>query len=281
MTRIIYADLLFIINFLADFIVIYLTGTFSGLGINFIKLLISSIIGAISGTVILSSASPGVAAALYTILSPCLICFITFGKRRLSTFANTVFYFYLSSVLLYGGIYAMASITTLFLHGITIPDGFLFTLIFFGAVALIYVIFNSWINRSINQVKHYVKAELFDGLKTYNLNFLVDTGNMAKDPFSAKPVVIVNANALDSELLYAVCKSLEYDNNLYNNIKPRVIPMKTVSGTALLYAFVPESMYIYIGKKKYKIDCIVAIDQHENAFLGKDGIIPETLLRTV
>lgn len=281
MSRIIYADLLFIINFASDFIILYLAGIFSGIGIKFFNLMVSSIIGAVSGTAILCLENPGVASALYVIFTPCLMCFLTFGKKSLRTFGNTVFWFYFSSVLLYGGMYAMASIITLFLQGITVPEGFLFTILLIIGASLMYILFNSFFNRGIKQSEQRVKAELFDGRKKYELDFLVDTGNMAKDPFSAKPVVIVSAKALDTELLYAVCKSLEYNNQLYSNIRPRVIPMKTVSGTALLYAFVPESMYIYIGKKRYKTDCIVAIDQRENAFFGKDGIIPETLLHTV
>lgn len=176
----------------------------------------------------------------------------------------------------------MASVFSMIFRGLDISNGFILTVLFITATVFIYLLFSSFCSKAYKRDENCVRADMFDGKKNYSLSLLVDSGNMARDPFSAKPVVIINRNALDSELLDAVCSAFDEKDKdkCYNHIKPRVIPMKTVSGTTLLYAFVPESMHIILGNKKIKADCIIAIDSHENAFFGNDGIIPKVLLQT-
>ena len=148
----------------------------------------------------------------------------------------------------------MASLFSLMFRGLDISKGFLFTVLFITATVFVYLLFSSLCSKAYKRDESCVRVDIFDGKRNYSLSLLVDSGNMARDPFSAKPVVIVNQNALDSELLNAVCSAFgDSDKSSgYTHIKPRVIPMKTVSGTTLLYAFVPESMHIIIGKKKLK-----------------------------
>lgn len=283
MTRVIYADLLFFINFLADFLIIYLTGVFFGCGCRLSGSLLSALLGASIGTVCICFGNAGLCALLIIIIAPPLMCLIAFGKRSIRTFGRLIFYFFFSSVILYGGVYAMAAVFSLIFRGIDISKCFLFTILFIIATVFLYLVFSSLCSKAYKRDEGCVRVDIFDGKRNYSLSLLVDSGNMARDPFSAKPVVIVSKNAFDNELLSAVCSAFDNDdkNSGYGHIKPRVIPMKTVSGTTLLYAFVPESMHIIIGKKKIKADCIIAIDSHENAFFGNDGLIPKVLIETV
>ncbi len=282
MTLIIYADLLFLINFFSDFIIIFLTGLFSGTGLKPARTLLSAAVGSLCATFLLSFSDYGIYTALFVAIFPFILCYFAFGKRRISTFGNLIFYFYFSSVLLYGGMYAMMSVFNMFFGIPGFVGRIVLTLFFALAALLFYFIFRSICQRSIKINQNRVEAELSDGIKTYNLTLLVDSGNMVKDPFSSKPVAIISSSCLDKDLLNAVTGSLDGNHPTgYNHIRPRVIPIKTVSGTALLYAFIPQSMYIYMDKKKYNADCIIAIDNHENQFFGKDGIIPSTMLETL
>lgn len=284
MTRIIYADLLFIINLFSDFFIIYLTGQFSGTGCSFGRLVLSSFIGALSGTAILCLDASGPGTVLFILLIPPLLCITAFKKRSIRALADIIVYFFFSSVILYGGVYAMASVISVFFGKAAVRERFIFTLLLIAAVFFVYILYSSFFTRGLKRKEKRVTAELNDGHRKYDLELLVDSGNLAKDPFSAKPVVIVRGSSLDKELIDALSHSFEegYERIVsYKHIRPRVIPMKTVSGTALLYAFIPESMFILIDKKRIRADCIIAIDNHENSFFGKDGIIPETLLQTL
>ncbi len=278
MTVIIYADILFLLNMVSDFLILFLTGMFSGTGLKFSRAVISALIGAFIGTLLLCVDNVGIAAALITVTTPLLLCFAAFGKRSPPAFWNLVFYFYLSAVMLFGGVYAMSSVITLFFSNADLSGKALIAFLLIGAVTLIYLIFSSLTGRGLKRKTNEVKAELFDGVKSYSLNLLVDSGNMAKDPFSQKPVAIISAESLDRKLVEAVCDS-DRENVEYNFIRPRVIPIKTVSGTALLYAFIPKKMYILSDGEKLTTDCIVAIDNRNNPFFGKDGIIPHGLVQ--
>ena len=284
MTQIIYADLLFLINLLADFVIMYLTCIFSGTGCKFIRILAAAVFGACFSVIVICGESPGIASLIFVLVMPVPMCFAAFGRKSLRTFGHLIFYFFFSSVLLYGGIYAMISLIFMFSGKTAIPDKFIFTLLLLVSVFIIYLFFSSLCTRGIKSKESRIKAEVFDGHRKYLLNLLVDSGNLVKDPFSSKPVVIVSKESLSKELICALSRSFDSSEEYcgdYKDIKPRVIPVKTVSGTTLLYAFVPESMYIYSKNKKFKTDCIIAIDSYSNAFFGNDGIIPEILLQTV
>lgn len=283
MTQIIYADMLFLINLTADFLILLMASSFFGSGLRPLRFLLSSLFGAIIGTCCALIGSGGIISVLASSLSPPIMCFIAFGKRRRRAFASLIFYFYLSSVLMYGGMYAMISFISLFGNGSAPTLGFTLTLLVLGTFFIIYTLFSSLCSSGIKRQDNQVKAELSDGIRSYSLNLLVDSGNIARDPFSAKPVAVISGGALDKELIRAVSAGFDKEctNTEYSHIKPRVIPLKTVSGTSLLYAFVPESLYIHTYGKKIKADCIVAIDTHDNSFFGKDGIIPQSLLGIV
>ena len=283
MTEIIYADLLLLINLTADFLILLLTSLFSVAAPRLGRFLLSALIGALVGTCTVCIGENGIISVLAVCITPVIMCFVAFGKRRIRAFSGLVFYFYLSSVLLYGGMYAMFSFVSLLGRGSAPSLGFSVSLLLLGGVFIIYMLCSSLCRSGIKRRENQVKAELFDGIRSYSLNLLVDSGNVARDPFSAKPVAVISGSALDKELIRAV--SAGFDETItqseYSHIKPRVIPLKTVSGTSLLYAFIPKSLYIHTGGKKIKADCIVAIDTHDNSFFGRDGIIPQSLIGTV
>ena len=124
------------------------------------------------------------------------------------------------------------------------------------------------------------EVRLSDGVREYRLTLLCDSGNLLRDPLSGKPVTVVKSACLAPELLAALKSTLDGVKAApdYARTKPRVIPVKTVGGTSLLYAFVPERAELLRGKESYALDTVVAIDTHANAFGDKDGVLPSALL---
>ncbi len=283
MVTYIYADLLFIINLFADYLVLFLTSKFTCARASLARLVFASLFGALFGTLALCLGTSGVVCAALLIAVSALMCFFAFGRRKLRSFTGLMFFFYLSATLLYGGMYAMQSFLSMLFGYLGNNIGFIFIIVLLAAAAAIYTLTSAVIARGVKKKGGTAKIELYDGYRTYELNLLCDTGNLAHDPFSGKPVTVISKNSVDAELLNALCNAFgeKKTDSSYSHIKPRVIPIKTVSGTALLYAFVPQSMFVYVGKEKRPLDSIVAIDTHENAFFGNDGIIPGELLEFV
>ena len=243
MTRYIYVDLLFIINFLADYVILYLTSVFSCCYTNIKRLTLASLIGTFFATTSLCFLSAGFVLFSLTIIFSLVICTIAFGRKRKMPFSSIIFYFYLSSILLYGGMYLMLSFTTILLNIKEIKITFILIVALLFLCFTLCLFFSSYIFRGTRVKESSVKAELFDGYRTYTLNLICDTGNFAKDPFSGKPVSIISKNSVDTELVKALSTTFsdtEQTGN-YTGIRPRVIPIKTVSGISLLYAFIPKA----------------------------------------
>lgn len=283
MVTYIYADLLFFINLFADYLILYLTSKLTLAHTRLSRLACGAATGAVFGTLSVCTGLSGIMTAILILAVPLLMCFIAFGRKKAGTFLRLIFYFYLSSSLLYGGMYAMQSFLSNISGALQGRQGFAFVMTLLAGAAIIYILASSAISRSVRMKSATVKIELCDGCRTYTLRLLCDTGNLARDPFSGKPVTVISKDAVDNELYTALSGAFE-DNSTqsaYRHIKPRVIPVKTVSGTSLLYAFIPENMSVYIGNKKKALDSIIAIDTHSNAFLGNDGIISGELLEFV
>jgi len=102
--------------------------------------------------------------------------------------------------------------------------------------------------------------------KKASLCALRDTGNMLKDPLSGRPVAILSKDA---------AKKLGVGENIVMDAasKVRVIPVKSVGHTGILYAFVPQIATVD-GKKQ---SICIALDPKNADFSGYDAIIPSNL----
>ena len=102
--------------------------------------------------------------------------------------------------------------------------------------------------------------------KTATLRALRDSGNLLRDPLSGRSVAILSQNG---------AKKLGVNDDLLTDptLRIRVIPIKTVGYTGILYAFIPSSAEID-GKKK---SICVALDPQNTDFSGCDAIIPSNI----
>ncbi len=280
MITVIYADLLFIINMLGDIMILYLTACFASLGRPFWRILAASAIGAFFGTLTDCADIDGALRPFILFPISLLLCFTVFGKKRLRSFFRIVFYFYLSSILLYGGTSAVFYLFLMLRDSQATSSSFLSTLTIIAVAFFMLIISLKLSSRAVKYHDGSVTVEINDGVRVFNLDLYRDSGSFAKDPFSGMPVTVVGKDSLDPRLYKALTEKLcgDEENSLYSHIKPRVIPVRTVSGTTLLYAFIPESIHICDGKGKHPIESIIAVDTHQNAFFGKDGVIPSALV---
>lgn len=102
--------------------------------------------------------------------------------------------------------------------------------------------------------------------KALKLCALRDSGNLLKDPFSGRSVVIISKNASDK---LGVCAG----KLLQGSARLRIIPIKSVGYSGLLYAFIPDLVKID-GKAR---SVCVALDPKNRDFSGFDAIIPSNM----
>ena len=118
-------------------------------------------------------------------------------------------------------------------------------------------------DRRAKKPKNAVLSVTFRG-KSVKLKALRDSGNLLKDPMSGRSVAVISSRAANK---------LSLSVSTIDIAHVRIIPVKSVGYTGMLYGFIPD--LAFVDGKKLKL--CVAIDQKSPDFSGYDAIIPEDL----
>jgi len=261
MKQIVYADLLFLVNFSMDFLCFFVTARLLHKDTRLWRLIFSSALGGVYSVVILFLPLGTVAAVLIDLLFCALMCICAFGVREnggaFGFFTSFAVYFGVS-VGTGGCMTAMYSL----LNRMDLPldevreNGDGISVWLFGLLALISGIaasiggdlFKSVSADTVLKVKIEYKGV------SVSVNGLVDTGNMIVDPISARPVIVINTQSARA-LLGEACAEAAARSDISSDIwergehKLRIIPINTAGGSAILCAFVPNRISLAIKDK--------------------------------
>ena len=197
-TVVIYSDLLFLINFVLDFLCLFISGSVLNCASKTRRLIFGSVFGGLYSFVPYFLTMPTIVSLVLHIFSAGLICFIGYGKRDIKKFLLLVGTFIVTSALLGGLITAIYGLSSQYNDGIySEVDSLSFFLIciFSAVVALSYgFICKRKIHiRSVN-VQIYIKDTKISA------NLLCDSGNLVTEPFSALPVIVLSSTCLPPPL---------------------------------------------------------------------------------
>ena len=187
----IYVDLLVIQDLLMNYIILITTGILLNRITKFKKIFLSSVIGTIPLILLFINTSKLIVFVINFFFSIIMSIISYKYKDIIYTLKNT-FYMYLNSIFVAGSLYF---INTNFLPQMN--SYFLNTIILTLLSPLItYVYLKSISNLKINYSNYYkVDIYLKDKPKV-TINTFLDTGNLLKDPYSHKPIVLVNKNVI-------------------------------------------------------------------------------------
>ena len=306
MKQVIYADIIFLLNFCMDFLALFAAGKILGLKLNTLKLAAASIFGAVYCIFTFLYNSAIIPEIIINILVSVIMCFIAYNINSLIKFTKIFIIFYAACFMLGGGIEALYYLSGLVktedINGPNLNAPFsLHTLIIFTGLCVLIVIFAGTLFKKRASVRDTQLTIGFMG-REVKIDALVDSGNLLYEPISSLPVIVVTlqsaANLFNMDTIeFFAGDSIEYLNKLNLNgdnidtaLKFRIVPMKSVMDTkAILPAFSPE----YIKCKKYStkkdkkhiyadINAIIAVDNKNTAVYGEkyNGIIPEILIDT-
>ena len=134
------------------------------------------------------------------------------------------------------------------------------TFIIIGISIIVAVIFSKTVTnrKSIKSVIFYVEI---DG-NSFELEGLCDSGNLLKEPFSGRAVILVAEN---SKLGIAIKNQDE--------IKKRYIPFKNTSDSGVIKGIIPRKIVL----NNSLVDAVLATTKN-NSFNGYDALVPEALL---
>ena len=249
----IYVDIIFLINLIYDFLILSAVNVVLKRYIKVKKIFIASFVGSISA---FSIFIPFLNNIYVTIILSVLMILIAFGYKDLIYIKNNILYFYMISVIFGGFLYLL---NLKFNHQINLSNQYNYKVLinFSGIILLspiIYIMYlSSYKNYGVNHANYYnLKFSLFD--KYYCLNAFYDSGNLVKDPYKGRPIILVNRKVLDGDI---------------KNKSPIYVPCNLLNSSTLIRCFKPN--LIVINDKVIK-NCLIGIWE-SNFYDGINALI--------
>lgn len=254
----IYLDLLILLNFILDFLLLIGVGIILNRQTNLKKILISSLIGSITIISLFFSIS-SFGLFLIKLIISIIMVIVTFGYRDITYTLKNLFYLYTVSIILGGFFYFINIEFDLLLNTNGIVLNFIILLLFSPIVIYYYI-------KQIKDIKlnynNYYNIDLYlKNGKIIELTAFLDTGNKLIDPYKRRPIILINKDKL---------------NNDYNIDNYLLVPYDTVNNHGLLKCLVPEKIYIHnVGIRN---NFLIGISEEKIKIDGVDCILNKMLL---
>lgn len=286
MEQVIYADILFFVNFSMDFIVLFAVGRLAGRRMRTWPMLLSATIGGVYGVCAVVLYGNAFLGAVIDICVSVIAVLVAFPVSSKGQFFRLFTYFYLFAFLLGG---AMNVLYRAFIRlGSALPSlgtspaVSRFLLLAFSATLLLCIGLGA-LRRSRYRTGKQITVCLFG--KEERIKCFCDSGNLVCDPISGYGVIFIRKGALGSIVtdgLGGFIDSASGDAAGLSCLEPReqrrvrVIPITGVAGEGIACGFMPD--YIKVdGVEKH---CVIAYGK--NIFpagdLEFDGICPQQIL---
>ena len=257
----VYLDLVIIVNFVFDLILLISVNYILRRNVKWWRLGLGSLVGALTLFIMFFKIS-NLVMLLFKFMVSLLMLIVTFGYHDFKYFRKNVLYFYLVSMLMGGGIYFLKGQFSYSNNGLVFKKNSL--QISYGIVILLSLIvyFKYMISFKglKNNYSNYYKCEIyFDERNFITVNAFLDTGNKLNDPYSNKSIVLVNEEKL---------KDIRIRSPIY-------IPYNSLNNHGLLTCYKAAKLIID-GKENDKF--LVGISNNNFFMDGIDCIINDRVM---
>lgn len=240
----VYLDLVMILNFFFDFILLLSVSILLRRNVSIYKILLGSFIGGLSILYLFMNIS-SLELFLFKIIISILMVLISFGYKSLKyTFKNLV-YLYTASIILGGFLYFLniefsyKNIGLIFINnGLSI--NVIFLIIFCPIIIYIYVKQGLWLKTNYS---NYYKINIYIDDKKYTLNAFLDTGNTLVDPITNKPVILIDKKITTDKYFYIPYKTIT-NNGLIKCIKADKVEVNGISKYKVIIGLLDEKIKI-------------------------------------
>ena len=270
METVLYADVLFLIDFSMDYLSLYAAGRLLSLQTSLWRTVLAAALGGIYGVLAVLFGADGLPGALCAVAVSALLSLIAFGRmggRR--SFIRASITVWGCGVLL-GGV--MTAFSSLFGTAAVQGGG---DILCAGIVAFFALI--RFARRKIARCTAEITLSR-DGC-IWRGSALIDSGNLLTDPIGGYPVILLGAAAARS-LLGDLTDTLYKGELTELGMGVRVVPMRTADGTRLLYGFLCKEVLIRRGGREYMRTAVVCVDHFakEGGYGGCAALLPASLV---
>ncbi len=247
---VIYADVLIAVNWLVDDMLLSATACVLRLNVTKKRLLLAGLLGGVSGLLILLPPFSVTVSLLIKLLCACLLTLVAFPWRGIKIFAKTTTVFFIIAAL-FAGI-----LSGIWLH--TSGEMFLVRngMVYFSISPLWIALFAAV---SYGTVRIYDRLTRKNAPKNceYTLHIenngkqctcraLYDTGLHLNEPFSGKPVIVVERKVIENLQDNVLVEALQLQDTISSQRSRgvRLIPYHSLGEKGLLPAFLPKTITI-------------------------------------
>lgn len=233
----IYLEIIFIINFLLDFMILYGTKKILKINKSIWRILLGGGIGSLTTFLLLIDINSWELFFIKIVMS-FLIILVAFGKKNL---LHNLSYFYLISIILGGCIYLLDLNSNYYFN---------YLILIVGSLIIITLLVKEFINYRNVYVNKY-EVSIYIKNKLYKLEGFIDTGNRLFTPIKKEPVILVNLKIKPKEVIY--------------------VPFKALNNSGIISCIRPDK--VVIADKEFK-KCLVGLAKDKFNLNGLDCILP-------
>ncbi len=283
MIRVLYGDILLLIDFCMNFFALYTASIILRRKIKVLCIVGASVIGGIYSVAKIFVSGNDIIDCIISISVGLLMCYICFGAYN---FLKSAVVFYGVSALVGGAMYAVYFYLGSYHSDIygnfneyayTHVPIWLFTVL--AAISMLISLIFSYIGRERSDKQEEILIIEHHG-KKLKIKLLLDTGNLAKEPISGKNIILVGrikAKNILGEEIYS--KIVDKDTEFLLMKKFRLVCLCGIDGQKrTYYAFKPDKIYIDGTPENAEIDAYIAVSDNEILFGNCDGLAHPSLV---
>lgn len=230
----VYIDLLIIVNFIFDFILLSATNYILKRSVKFYRLIAGSIIGTLSVLFLFLPLS-SFTLFMLKIVTSIFMVLTTFSYHSAEYFKKNFIYLYISSIILGGIMYLLDIMLNYNNSGLVFTNNNL-SLNFIVLLVLGPIIFYYYLKEHKNyklNIQLHQQVTITINKKDYTYDAYIDTGNKLKDPYKKRNIILI----YDKKL------KLKYENSI-------LVPYNTLDNNGLIKCQKPDK--VKIGNKEIR-----------------------------
>ena len=280
----VYIDILFLVNLMINTVILTASATLLKLKCSSLRVFLGAAAGAVYSCIIFFPKLHIIYTLVFKIIAAMLICIISFAPKSLKQIIKQTVVFYATTA-----VFGMFSLALLYFTDIGIKlGGVISNGVFYFNIPLSYLIIScalSFIAITAadrffkkSSMRNYTYITVINNGRSVNLKALIDTGNMLKDPFSGKTVMIAEASVLAPLFDFDINAVTGNSDNL-SSLPPgfRLIPFSSIGkNDGILVAFVPEKIIINNSEQKNIVTALYASplskSREYNALLNPEAL---------
>ena len=245
MKQVIYLDVLIFLNTIITFLLLMASSRLMKIYPSPGRFVIASVLGGFSSLIILAPDMGLLLSLLTKLIFSVIIVVSAYNPKSVAAIAKGTGYFFAVSFLFAGMMLFASSLPGISIvnynNGVAYINLSFFSLIAACVICYAVTVILGKITKSKTADTVVMNIGITSGGKTVNCSAILDTGNSLTDPFTGEGVIIADRFTL-SEILPENIKTYLETGNSEKAI--RLLPCKTVTGTALLPCFRAEKIRI-------------------------------------